>query len=59
MAQESTSAAVYGLSEANVSSSGEVELENYEEVHQNFQDVALILGDRINMGMGGLIITNR
>ena len=53
------SAAEYGLSEVSVSSSGEVDFDNLEETHQTFQDVALVMGDRLDKGRGNLLVTNR
>ena len=59
MAGQEPSLMAYGLEEASVSSSGELDLENFEDLHQTFQEVALVVGDSIDKGFGDLAITNR
>ena len=49
----------YGLTEGHLSSRGDLELENNEETHRSFSEVALVLGDKIDKGLGTLSITDR
>ena len=51
--------AAFGLDEASISDSGELELNNLEDLHQIFPEVALVLGDHTDKGFGKLAITNR
>ena len=59
MALQEPPLAAFGLAEASVSSSGELELDNLEDLHQTFSEVALVLGDRMDKGLGKLAITTR
>lgn len=59
MARQRPPLSAYGLTEASTDTCGDLELENFEELHQTFTDVALVMGERIDRGSGSLLVTNR
>ena len=50
---------LYGLEAVTVSSSGSPDIEDDEELQGSFEQVSLVLGDSIEKGSGGLLITSR
>jgi len=59
MADQDLLCRAYGLEAVTVSTSGMPDVEDDEEFQKSFEEVALVLGDRLDKGAGSLLITSR
>jgi hypothetical protein len=59
MADQDRLCRAFGLEVVTVSTSGVPDIEDDEECQKSFEEVVLVLGDRLDKGAGSLLITSR
>lgn len=59
MAHQGSNYVAFGLQHAAVDEKGEAQLDSDEELRQSYHEVALVLGDSRDEGVGSVLITSR